>query len=217
MPALKSVIVRAVLFIILGMEFLMLSGCSFSLPVGEGSSSESTVMVEGADGGETVWQTEGEEAAEETEENGDIFVHVCGCVRNPGLYRLPSGARAQEAVDAAGGFTKKADREAWNLAEVLSDGIQVCIPSRKEEAETAEGAGQTAESPSASQEENKVNINTASMEELTQLPGIGDSRAAAIIACREELGAFTSIEEIKNAEGIGDGIFDRVKDLITVD
>lgn len=157
-------------------------------------------------------QKEDTERARETE----IYVHVCGCVKKPGVYRLHFGARTQEAIDAAGGFSEKANQTAWNLAEVLQDGMQVYIPSKDEAKEALNEEQSLGKDLSASQKEDTVNINTASKEELMTLPGIGESRADAVIACREEKGSFTSIEGIKDAAGIGDGIFNRIKDLITV-
>ena len=122
----------------------------------------------------------------------------------------------QEAIDAAGGFSEKANQTAWNLAEVLQDGMQVYIPSKDEAKEALNEEQSLGKDLSASQKEDTVNINTASKEELMTLPGIGESRADAVIACREEKGSFTSIEGIKDAAGIGDGIFNRIKALISV-
>ena len=191
--------------VVLGIVMIVFTGCSFSVPVKEETPLDSTVMIKAEQEEETTQQT-----AE------DIYVHVCGCVKKPGLYRLHSGARTQEAVDAAGGFSEKANQIAWNLAEVLQDGMQVYIPSKDEAKEALNEEQSLKRNDSASQKKDTVNINTASKEELVSLPGIGESRAAAIIACREEKGSFTSIEEIKNVAGIGDGIFNRLKDLITV-
>ena len=136
--------------------------------------------------------------------------------KKPGVYSLHFGARTQEAINAAGGFSEKANQTAWNLAEVLQDGMQVYIPSKDEAKEALNEEQSLGKDLSASQKEDTVNINTASKEELMTLPGIGESRADAVIACREEKGSFTSIEGIKDAAGIGDGIFNRIKDLITV-
>ena len=193
----RQCVMRRLISVALGIVMIILAGCSFSVPVREEESTDSTVVIK-AD------QKEDTEQARETE----IYVHVCGCVKKPGVYRLHFGARTQEAIDAAGGFSEKANQTAWNLAEVLQDGMQVYIPSKDEQS--------LGKDLSASQKEDTVNINTASKEELMTLPGIGESRADAVIACREEKGSFTSIEGIKDAAGIGDGIFNRIKDLITV-
>lgn len=154
-------------------------------------------------------------------ESAEIYVHVCGCVKNPGLYRLPPGIRAGEAIEKAGGFTKKADTTAVNLAQALSDGCQLYVPEKSEKnLKQAEGGEAYPSSQSGDSEvgkgERKVNLNTASSEELTTLSGIGSTRAEAILAYREEHGSFSSIEDIKNVSGIGDGIFEKIKDSITV-
>ncbi|MGN1267697.1 MAG: helix-hairpin-helix domain-containing protein [Dorea sp.] len=150
-------------------------------------------------------------------ESAEIYVHVCGCVKNPGLYRLFPGIRAGEAIEEAGGFTKKADTTAVNLAESLSDGCQLYVPAKAEKnPKQAEGGEAYPSSQSGDSEVGKVNLNTASSEELTTLSGIGSSRAEAILAYREEHGSFSSIEDIKNVSGIGDGIFEKIKDSITV-
>lgn len=196
---------RRLISVALGIVMIILAGCSFSVPVREEESIGSTTMIRRK-------QQENTEQKEETE----VYVHVCGCVKKPGVYQLHFGARVQEAIDAAGGFSEKANQTAWNLAEVLQDGMQVYIPSKDEAKEALNEEQSLGKDLSASQKEDAVNINKASKEELMTLPGIGESRADAVIACREEKGSFTSIEEIKNVTGIGDGIFSRIKDLITV-
>lgn len=201
----RQCIMRRLISVALGIVMIILAGCSFSVPVREEESIGSTTMIRRK-------QQEDTEQKEETE----VYVHVCGCVKKPGVYQLHFGARVQEAIDAAGGFSEKANQTAWNLAEVLQDGMQVYIPSKDEAKEALNEEQSLGKDLSASQKEDTVNINKASKEELMTLPGIGESRADAVIACREEKGSFTSIEEIKNVTGIGDGIFSRIKDLITV-
>lgn len=203
----RQKVMRRLISTVLGMLMIILTGCSFSVPVREKERIDSTAMIRAE---------QEEEKDTELVSETEIYVHVCGCVKKPGVYRLHSGARTQEAVDAAGGFSEKANQTAWNLAEVLQDGMQIYIPSKDEAKEALKEEQSSGKVSSASQREDTVNINTASKEELVALPGIGESRAAAIIACREEKGSFTSIEEVKNVAGIGDGIFNRIKDLITV-
>lgn len=166
-----------------------------------------------------------EKVSEEVEENTElteIFVHVCGCVQTPGLYCLSAGTRAGEAIEAAGGFTKKADSVAVNLAQQLEDGQQIYVPAREEKSSVQSGEeGSSSFTGSQhlvdSQDVNqKVNLNTASLQDLTALSGIGTTRAEAILAYRQENGSFSSIEDIKNVSGIGDGIFEKIKDSITV-
>ena len=166
---------------------------------------------------------EDEPAEERTSEapgtTGEIYVHVCGCVRDPGLYMFSSGVRAGDAIAQAGGFTKKANQDAVNLASILSDGTQLYVPAKEEGASGAGGtalSGTPAADPDSSPDEAVVNINTAGAEELMTLSGIGEARAEAILSYREESGDFSSIEDIKNVTGIGDGIFERIKNRITV-
>ena len=162
----------------------------------------------------------------------DICIHVCGCVKKPGLYYLPSGSRVADAVESAGGFSTKADRNAWNLAAPLEDGTQIYVPSKEEQAARNAGGrdasiteppgtpGKPSAGGSPSSEagtnSSKININTAQEDELMTLNGIGAARARDIIAYREANGVFTKIEDIKNVSGIGDSIFDKIKEQITV-
>ena len=156
-----------------------------------------------------------------------IIVHITGEVKNWGVIELPRGSRIIDAVNKAGGFTDSADLEAVNLAYVLSDGIKVYIPSKNEE-EIGEftteeyitiDSGDNVITGGEKMEENKnelVNINKATQTELETLPGIGPSTALKIISYRNENGAFSSIEDIKNVSGIGDGKFESIRDLIGV-
>lgn len=136
------------------------------------------------------------------------FVHICGEVENPGVYQLPQGSRIFEAVEAAGGFTEDAAQSSMNLAEKVADGMQIVILSR-EEMDVQESAAKEAAT-------GRININTASREQLMTLPGIGESRADDIIRYREESGGFTTIEDIKKVSGIKDAAFQKIKDRITV-
>lgn len=146
----------------------------------------------------------------------DIYVYVCGEVKHPGVYPLEAGSRITHAIEAAGGMTSKAADSYLNQAEVLTDGQKIYVPNQKEAEqtalpETASTGGQ------AETNDGKININTADKSQLTQLNGIGDSRAEAIISYRESKGAFQSIEEIKNVDGIKDGIFSKIKEQIKVE
>lgn len=136
------------------------------------------------------------------------YVYVCGAVRQPGVYPLAEGSRIWEAVEAAGGLTEEASDTAVNLAQLLKDGEQIWIPTREEQ--TA-GTGLY-----ASSEDGRVNLNTASKERLMTLSGIGEARAEAILAYREEFGAFETIEDIMKVSGIKESAFQKIKDDITV-
>lgn len=141
----------------------------------------------------------------------NIYVYVCGAVVHPGVYELPEGSRVCEAVAMAGGMLQEADDTCINLARIVMDGEQITILTKDEVEQmrttSMSGQGHT---------QRMVNINTASVAELTQLSGIGESRAMAIIAYREQKGTFQSIEQIKNVAGIKDGLFEKIKDYITV-
>ena len=148
-----------------------------------------------------------------------IFVHITGEVKAPGLYELPQGARLSEAVNAAGGFTDNANDSSVNLARVLSDGEQVSVASKNSSnINTGDVDSSVSEiSPNSSNSApNKININTASAEELMTLDGIGEATAEKIITYRQEQGSFKSIDEIKEVSGIGDKKYEAIKDFITV-
>ena len=154
------------------------------------------------------------------------YVYICGEVQSPGVYTLPEGARIYEAVDLAGGFTAQAAESWLNLAEPVTDGMKLEVPSKAQVKDPAwqaqsrstaagNGAGGSAGS-SASGQTALVNLNTASLEELMTLKGIGQARAEDIIRYRKEAGCFTKIEDIMKVPGIKDAAFQKIKDNITV-
>ncbi len=138
-----------------------------------------------------------------------IQVHVAGAVEQPGVVRLAPGSRVELAIQQAGGFAPDAASDQVNLAAILRDGQQIYVPRQ---GETSPGGN----AASSAQAGGLVDLNTASLEELMTLPGIGETRAAAIIAYREANGGFKSIEEIQEIEGIGEATFDQLQDKITV-
>lgn len=142
-----------------------------------------------------------------------IFVHVVGAVRNPGVYELREGDRVLAAVEAAGGLRDDAFLEAVNLARDVVDGEQVHVPTVDEVQSPGSGKGlASVTDPSGG----LVNINTASLEELQELPGVGPVTAASIIEYREGGGTFSTPEDIKNVSGIGDGKYAKLADKICV-
>jgi competence protein ComEA len=126
-----------------------------------------------------------------------VLVHVVGAVRSPGLYRLDEGSRIDDAITAAGGPERKAALELVNLASPVADGQQVVVPLRGSEA----AASSTSSSGAAAGE--RVHLNTATLEELDALPGIGPVTAQGILDYRAEHGAFSSVEELDAVPGIG--------------
>ena len=148
----------------------------------------------------------------------DIKVYVCGAVQRPDVYEISADSRIVDAVSAAGGFAIDAYPEAMNLAETVSDGSRIYVPTKEEVdalavvySDTGSGSGDT-----MSDSTGRVNINTATLEELTTLPGIGDTRARAIIDYREQNGAFGNIEDIMQVTGIKEKSFSKIKDSICV-
>jgi competence protein ComEA len=131
-----------------------------------------------------------------------IVVHVLGAVRHAGLVRLPENARVQDAVDAAGGLTNRADPGELNLAQPLRDGQQVVIGNRTDPAgevrdQAGSGQGNDAAATGA------VDLNHASQPQLEELPGVGPVTAQAILAWRQQHGRFSRIEELQEVDGIG--------------
>ena len=168
-----------------------------------------------------------------SEEAKTLVVHICGAVSAPGVYELPAGSRIIDAVEAGGGFLPEADEACCNLAEEIVDGCQIYIMTKTEscaDGQTEKKAGiqtspdsdmQTTDrnvrSNSAPALENGlVNLNTADVAALMTLPGIGESRAKAIISYREQHGAFAQIEDIMKISGIKQAAFSKIKDKITV-
>ncbi len=160
------------------------------------------------------------EAGSDLEENtkGTCVVHICGAVAAPGVYILEEGSRVYQVIEQAGGFCEDAEEAYLNQAELLVDGMKLYVPT-KEEAAQAGASGNWQNTISAAALETKeslVNINTADEELLCTLPGVGSSKAKSIIAYREKNGDFQTIEDIMNVEGIKDGLFQKIKDSITV-
>lgn len=149
----------------------------------------------------------------EKQQSQNIFVYICGEVKNPGVYELPSGSRIYQLVEKAGGMKKKADAGAVNLAEALMDGQMIRIPGQSEPGQQTVSA---ASESTGSGTDGKININTASREQLMTLAGIGETKADQIIAYRTDNGAFRKIEDIMQVAGIKEGLFEKIKECITV-
>ncbi|MBR5316363.1 MAG: helix-hairpin-helix domain-containing protein [Lachnospiraceae bacterium] len=145
----------------------------------------------------------------------EIAVHICGAVKQPGVYYLTEGQRLYEAIDKAGGFGEDADEEYLNQAMLLEDGMKIIVPTMEETAlESMEEKMVTISE--TSKQEQKININTADEILLCTLPGIGENRAKSIIVYRQEHGRFRKPEDIMNVSGIKEAAFAKIKDYITV-
>ncbi|ABB15935.1 helix-hairpin-helix domain-containing protein [Carboxydothermus hydrogenoformans] len=151
---------------------------------------------------------------------GTVVVHVAGAVYKPGVYVLEEGARVKDAIEKARGMLPLADDSSINLAAKVSDGQKIYIPFKNEtttaSASTNKAFGQQNALKGSGGQEAKVNINTATAEELDELPGVGPATAAKIIEYREQNGPFATIEDLKKVKGIGDKKFETLKDYITV-
>lgn len=175
--------------------------------------------------------------AAESEKREPLYVYVCGAVECPGVYSFEEGARVVDAIEAAGGLSADADGACVNQARKLSDQDQLYIRTleEKEQNTQKEEFSSTGSSPAGSTSGNgygllraegsagaepsaadaRININTASQKELTSLPGIGDTKAAAILADRTENGFYAAPEDLKRVSGIGDATFEKLRDRIT--
>lgn len=145
---------------------------------------------------------------QEHETKKKIYVHICGEVKLPGVYEVEEGCRLYELLELAGGATEQGMPDAMNLADVLSDGQRIVIPSQEEASVLVQQEQEEAQG--------LININTASVQQLMTLPGIGEAKAADIIEYRETNGSFQDITDIMKISGIKDALFQKIKGLITV-
>lgn len=138
-----------------------------------------------------------------------VIVHVAGAVQRPGLYELQVSARVADAIEAAGGPTRRADLDALNLAQLVVDGVKIDVPVRG-------SAGNTLAAPAASAAPSLISINTADQMLLETIPGIGPVTAAAIIAHREEIGGFDALDQLLDVSGIGPATFESIRSYVTL-
>ena len=209
---------------------ILLSGCSRKPDldiIGLRTETALETQTDNSDkSGNSPQQMQPEGTAEDIEETAvSLAVFVCGAVESPGVYYFPEGARVCDAVESAGGFKENADQEWLNQAETLRDGQKLKILTL-EEAQIQRNAG-TVQEPGVDDGEHsaaardtasdgRVNLNTATREELMTLPGIGETKAEAVIRYREEHGTFQTVEEIMQISGIKDALFLKIKDRLTV-
>ena len=188
-------------------RLLLIACCSLFLFTGckKASYFESTELVE-----ETTEEQNAKDAVEQLMPE-TIFVQVAGAVNSPGVYELKSDSRVYQAIEAAGGLLDTADDSDINQAMVLEDGQKLYIYTAEELEEITKK-----EEAASSVDDGLININVATAADLRTLPGIGETKANQIIAYREANGEFSSVEDIKNVSGIGDGIFNQINSLIKV-
>ncbi|MGX6962524.1 helix-hairpin-helix domain-containing protein [Vagococcus xieshaowenii] len=150
------------------------------------------------------------------------YVDIKGAVTSPGIYQITPNMRVSEVISLAGGFTENADSHQVNLAQRVTDQMVVYVPEQGEETPAlvqAESLNELTTNQVGDEPSNqaKVNINTATLEDLQRLNGVGLVKAQAMLDYRETNGAFQSIEELKNVKGVGEKTFDSLKESITID
>ena len=159
-----------------------------------------------------------EETSSESPESETILVDVKGAVQSEGVYELPSTARVNDAVKAAGGFSDLADKKSVNLAQKLSDEAVVYVASQGENVSVVQPATSSpAAGVTGSENTEKINLNTATVADLTTISGIGEKRANDILAYRDSQGGFTSVDDLNNVSGIGDKTLENIRPYVTVD
>lgn len=170
---------------------------------------------------------EDEESLEESIIDVDVeseyyYVDIKGAVKNPGVYKMKVGSRVKDVIELAGGLNEDSDTSTINLAKIITDEMVIIIYTSSELrsnpslAVTPNNDASYEEVGQSSNTSSIVNINTATLEELMTLSGIGETKAKAIISYREQNGNFNSIEEITNVSGIGQAIYEKIKKYITV-
>jgi len=156
------------------------------------------------------------EVQDDAAAGGRVVVHVAGAVRDPGVYKLPADARVDDAVARAGGATRRADLGGLNLAAQVEDGRQVLVPERPGRGAGSAAASASSPGAAAPGEGQPVNLNTATLEQLDTLSGIGPTTAQKILDFREERGGIGSIEELGEIPGIGDKRLASLREEVTL-
>lgn len=218
---------KKIILILFGIS-LILSSVIFILYKNNQSKTEEVVDIFKEEISEEKEYQELEQKEElQKEELKTVIVDIKGMIKKPGVYEVGSTSRVNDVITLAGGLKKGADTTLINLAKLVEDEMTIIIPSSKEIEEKYKEEVCICNCPEITNdacieefptEEEKilVNINTASKEELTKVPGIGESKADSIIKHRKEHGDFKSTQEIKTVSGIGESLFEKIKDYITV-
>lgn len=223
----RKQILVVVLFTLLITSCISLYVVKFNKTSKEKNKKQEIVLTE---------KKEVQEKKAEKENNSIIMVDIKGEVANPGIYTLEGTKRVIDVINMAGGITKNADTSVLNLSKKLKDEMVIIVYSyyevknfsyikeieKKVQTECSKGINNIQndacieENEATEETSSIISINTATKEELMTLTGIGEKKAEDIIKYREENGEFTSIEDIKNVKGIGDSLFEKIKDYITL-
>lgn len=198
-----------VFILICGIFYCVLRGLKFSYDKSEPLHGQEIVYDDGTqDFSEESLLAESKNQNDNSEKTAVYYVYVCGSVNSPGVYECSDDLLIYEVIEMAGGFSEDADRTYINLADSVKDGQKLYVPKLGEVLPQEQAGGIEAA---------KININTATSQQLMTLPGIGESRAKDIIDYRQKNGKFKSISDIKKISGIKDAAFDKIKDLICVE
>jgi competence protein ComEA len=214
---------------ILTVAFIMLAGILYSCRRADNNETQVSLQSQEADllpkdaqvTPEDVQATQEDSIVQVESQNSTayIYVHLCGAVKSPNVYKVADSARLIDVIEEAGGLTKDAAGDYVNQAALVTDGQRIYIPTKKEVEDLTPidyDESDSAVSENDAKQSDKVNINTADMEQLMTLTGIGEAKAKSIITYREDHNGFKSIEEIKNINGIKDSVFQKISDVITV-
>ncbi|MFB6469390.1 helix-hairpin-helix domain-containing protein [Cytobacillus sp. Hz8] len=201
-------------------SLLILAAICFSIPFVSLNQKETNKETEWNDlqqslTSDTLEKQETKQTVQKQTEKMEIIVDVKGAVNKPGVYEAKDGERVKDIINKAGGLKGKADEKNINFAERVKDEMVVYIPEVGEvpkDMAMANGANEMQNG----EENKKVNLNSADETELQTLPGIGPSKAAAIIEYRETNGSFKAIEDLKSISGIGDKTFEKLQESISV-
>ena len=153
--------------------------------------------------------------------SGTIVVDVKGAVQKEGIYTLKEGSRVSDAIAKAGGLTQEADKKSINLAQKVTDEAIIYVAKTDENISVVSQASAStsgnSSATSTSSQSDKINLNTASLEDLKKISGIGDKRAQDILDYRDSQGGFKSVDELTNVSGIGEKTLEKLKNDVTVD
>lgn len=202
----KRFLITGILCIFMCMVFLGCGSKDTKSYVSGNSNSDDSIQNESAGADNT--QENVTESQAEQESASELCIYICGEVVNPGVYNLKNGSRIADAIEAAGGFKDGAATQHWNLAELLTDGKMIFIPTEEDASEMLEVYIEEAGG--------NIDINTATVTELTELSGIGQSKAEAIVEYRTKNGNFKSVDDLTNVPGIGESTLNRIRDYIKV-
>lgn len=248
-----SALIGIAVLVLIGAGVIHLSGTGSAIPQeepagvavaeGEAVGPEGGADGAGSDGAEGADDLEGGDgtAGDGAESSGDpaatassapteLVVHVSGAVVSPGVVRLPSGARVDDALRAAGGATGEAELAAVNLARPVVDGEQIHVPVPGEEPPAVAAPAPAADAPSAGDatgagdgatggggaDDGLIDLNSASVAELDELPGVGPAIAQRIVDHREQNGPFESVDQLEEVSGIGPATLEKMRDRATV-